>query len=55
MNGEQHDVFIRGSGSDWNGKKKKSEGGSWDFDIEVGIDNAAMPASVRVYPQATVM
>ena len=24
----------------------ESEGGSWDFDIEVGIDNAAMPASI---------
>jgi len=24
----------------------ESEGGSCDFDIEVGIDNAAMPASI---------
>ena len=24
----------------------ESEGGSWDFDMEVGIDNAAMPASI---------
>ena len=24
----------------------ESEGGSWDFDIEVGIDNAAIPASI---------
>ena len=24
----------------------ESEGGSWDFDIKVGIDNAAMPASI---------
>ena len=22
------------------------EGGRWDFDIEVGIDNAAIPASI---------
>ena len=24
----------------------ESEDGSWDFDMEVGIDNAAMPASI---------
>jgi hypothetical protein len=24
----------------------ESEGGSWDFDMEVGIDNAAIPASI---------
>ena len=24
----------------------ESEGGSWDFDMEAGIDNAAMPASI---------
>jgi hypothetical protein len=24
------------------------EGGSWDFDIEVGIDNAAIPASILI-------
>ena len=24
----------------------QSEGGSWDFDIEFGIDNAAIPASI---------
>ena len=24
----------------------ESEGGNWDFDIEVGIDNAAIPASI---------
>ena len=31
----------------------QSEGGSWDFDIEVGIDNAAMPASI-LYRQKRV-
>ena len=25
------------------------EGGRWDFDIEVGIDNAAIPASILQY------
>ena len=24
----------------------ESESGSWDFDIEIGIDNAAIPASI---------
>ena len=27
-------------------KGMESERGSWDFDIEVGIDNAAIPASI---------
>lgn len=28
----------------------ESEGGSWDFDMEVGIDNAAIPASILDRP-----
>ena len=27
-------------------KGMEREGGRWDFDIEVGIDNAAIPASI---------
>ena len=32
----------------------ESEGGNWDFDIEVGIDNAAIPASI-LYMQNKLM
>jgi hypothetical protein len=32
----------------------ESEGGSWDFEIEVGIDNAAIPASILYRQNALV-